>query len=58
MELLDPRTRERGTLGTAVRDPFLAEVGEKKSDFFCLRTPQTKPAGMLQGLILCVLAQN
>ena len=24
MELLDPRTRENGTLGTAVRDPFLA----------------------------------
>ena len=27
MELLDPRTRERGTLGTTVQDPFLAGAG-------------------------------
>ena len=27
MELLDPRARERGTLGIAVRDPFLAGAG-------------------------------
>ena len=27
MELLDPRTRERGTLGTAARDPFLGGAG-------------------------------
>ena len=34
MKFLDPRTRERGTLGTAVRDPFLAgAVGDEERLF-------------------------
>ena len=34
MERLDPRIRENGTLGTAVRDPFLAGAGGDEERLF------------------------
>ena len=34
VEWVDPRTRERGTLGTASRDPLLLEAGEEEERLF------------------------
>ena len=34
VDVVDPRTRERGTLGTAARDPFLAGAGGDEERLF------------------------
>ena len=59
MELLDPRTRERGTLGTAARDPFLAGAGGVEEQLFAAEDSSDEvgwPVAGLEAVCPCSVA--